>query len=118
MNRKFRLTKSTDFMRVRRSGKSYAHPLVVLVILPNDRGKTIFAISAGRSLGNAVIRNQAKRVLREIIRPLLPELVPGWDVVVLARKPMAAASFQEVQAALHLLMKRSNLLRVPDGIRS
>jgi len=103
-------------MRVRRTGKTYAHPLVVLVILPNDRGKTIFAISAGRSLGNAVKRNQAKRLLREVIRPLLPELVPGWDVVILARKSMAEASFHDAQAALHLLMKRSHLLRVPDGI--
>jgi ribonuclease P protein component len=118
VNRKFRLTKSTDYLRVRRSGRSFAHPLVVLVILPNDRGETRFAISAGRSLGSAVKRNHAKRMLREIIRPLLPDIVPGWDVVILARKPMAEASFQEIRKALHLLLNHSQLLRVLDGTGS
>ena len=37
MKRKFRLTSSTDFQRVRRLGKSYAHPLIVLIALERDR---------------------------------------------------------------------------------
>lgn len=118
MNRKFRLTKSTDYMRVRRSGKSFAHPLCVLVVEPNDCGISRFAITAGRSLGSAVKRNHAKRILREIVSQLLPTIVPGWNVVILARKPMAEASFQETQNAVELLMMRSHLLRVPNGIGS
>ncbi|HEX5943558.1 MAG TPA: hypothetical protein VFY66_14840, partial [Anaerolineales bacterium] len=37
MQRKFRLTRSEDFKRVRRSGKSYAHPLVVLIVQAHEK---------------------------------------------------------------------------------
>jgi len=81
MKRKFRLTRSTDFKRVRRFGKSYAHPLVVLISQPNELNISRFGISAGRSVGNAVHRNRAKRQIRESLRPLLPSIKSGWDVV-------------------------------------
>jgi ribonuclease P protein component len=110
LKRSFRLTRSTDFERVRRFGKSYAHPLVVLIALPNEMDQSRFAVSAGRSIGNAVQRNRAKRILRETIRPLIPTITPGWDLVILARKPMTNASFDEIGSALTSLLSRTNLL--------
>ncbi len=118
MRRRFRLTGSNDFQRVRRFGKSYAHPLVVLVVNTNESGKSRFAVSAGRSIGNAVQRNRAKRLLREALRPLTSEVAPGWDVVLLARRPMADASLEQVQEAIRLLLQRSRLLEVINGERS
>jgi len=106
---KFRLTSNTDFKRVRRYGKSYAHPLVVLVTLPNDMGTSRFGISAGRSVGIAVQRNQAKRQIREIIRPLIPQISAGWDIVFMARKPLAKASFREIENAVQQLLQKANL---------
>jgi ribonuclease P protein component len=97
---KFRLTRSTDFKRVRRFGKSYAHPLIVLVALPNDLGKSRLAVSAGRSLGGAVERNRAKRLLREAIRPNIPSVMPGWDCLFLARQSILTAPFQHITTAV------------------
>lgn len=110
MKRKFRLTKSTDFKRVRRLGKSYAHPLVVLVWHPNDVGSTRLGISAGRSVGNAIIRSRTKRQLREIVRPLIPAIQPGWDIILLARGSSAKAPYPEIRTAVYRLMKRADLL--------
>jgi ribonuclease P protein component len=104
------LTSNTDFERVRRFGKSYAHPFIVLVVLPNEMDQSRFGISAGRSIGNAVQRNRAKRILREAIRPLIPGIAPGWDLVILARKPMAKASFDEIGTALTSLLTQAQLL--------
>ncbi len=118
MRRRFRLSGSNDFKRVRRFGKSYAHPLVVLVVITNETGKSRFAVSAGRSIGNAVQRNRAKRLLREALRPLTSEVAPGWDVVFLARRPMADASLVQVQETLRLLLQRSRLMEVIHGERS
>ncbi|MBN2147048.1 MAG: ribonuclease P protein component [Anaerolineales bacterium] len=115
MKRKFRLTRDSDFKRVRRSGKSYAHPLLVLVVLPEKIEKTIFGISASRSVGIATRRNRAKRLLREALRPLLPDIRPGWKVILIARQPLLDASFLQIQAALEQLLRKADLLQRSDG---
>ena len=110
MKRRFRLTRSTDFQRVRRIGKSYAHPLVVFIAAPNEMDQVRIGVVAGRSIGKAVQRNRAKRRLRATLAQHLDHLQEGWDLVFLARKPMDQASFDEIRAAVKLLLKRAGLL--------
>jgi len=111
LKRKFRLTSPIDFKRVRQYGKSYAHPLIVLVTLPNEEAQSRFGVAVGRTLGNAVKRNRVKRTLREALRPLLPASPPGWDVVVIARRPISEATFDQVQQAIIQMMQRAGLLK-------
>jgi ribonuclease P protein component len=106
---RFRLTRSIDFKRVRNKGKSFAHPLVVLVRLPSDEDHLQVGISTSRALGNAVQRNRAKRLLRESMRLLIPSLTSGWDVVLIGRAPLVKAAFQDVQSALTGLLRRAGL---------
>lgn len=115
MKRKFRLRKSTDFKRVRRLGKSYAHPFVVLIVHPNERATSRFGVAAGRSTGNAVHRNRAKRRIREAIRPRIGEIQPGWDLIFLARKSIHQAGYAELQAAIDRLLRRAGVLQENDG---
>jgi ribonuclease P protein component len=111
MKRKFRLRKSSDFKRVRRLGKSYAHPFIVLIKNPNQADISRIGISAGRSVGNAVNRNRTKRRLREIIRPRVPKIEEGWDIVVIARKPIQNASQIELQDAFEELIDKAQLTK-------
>jgi ribonuclease P protein component len=115
VKRKFRLKKTKDFKRVRRLGKSYAHPLIVLIKHPNPIGATRFGITAGRSIRKAVQRNRAKRRIREAVRPIMSIILPGWDIILLARKPILDARFGEISAALLILLKRANLLNERDA---
>jgi ribonuclease P protein component len=100
---------------VRREGTSYAHPLIVLVAHPQERqsgGETLrVGVVAGKSVGTAVERNYAKRRMREAIRPLLPYIISGWDVIFLARRPQQQADFQKLQAAIKTLLSRAKLLK-------
>jgi ribonuclease P protein component len=114
VKRNFRLTRSTDFKRVRRFGKSYAHPLVVLVALPNEQDKPRLAVSAGRSVGGAVERNRAKRLLREAIRSNLSSVLPGWDYLFLARRPILQVPFQNIQATVTALLRKAHLWKETD----
>ncbi len=109
MQRKFRLTRSEDFKRVRRSGKSYAHPLLVLVVQACDEGKLHVGVAASRGIGAAVERNRAKRLLREAMRPFLPGIAPGWDIILVARPPLLSCNMSELREALGSLLRRAQL---------
>jgi ribonuclease P protein component len=110
VKRCFRLTRSTDIKRVRRFGKSYAHPLVVLYVLKSDLPETHVGVSAGVAVGNAVKRNRAKRLLRAAMSDLIPVIVPGSDLLLIARSPLAAANVFQAREALSVLLKRAGLL--------
>lgn len=110
MQRRFRLTRSTDFKRVRNDGKSYAHPLVVLVALPQTGESLQVGVTASRALGGAVQRNRAKRRLRECLRPLLPRIQPGSELILIARQPLLAADFETLDAVVQALLRRAKLL--------
>jgi ribonuclease P protein component len=110
VNRNYRLTQSTDIKRVRRSGRSYAHPFIVLVVLPGEAERTLFGVTAGRSVGGAVQRNRAKRLIREAVRPLLTQVHPGMKLVLIARKPILEAEFPAIQYCLKELLTRAEVL--------
>lgn len=111
MQRRFRLSRSEDFKRVRRTGKSYAHPLVVLVAQAGETQDNLrIGIAAGKTTGTAVHRNRAKRLLREAVRTLIPSIASGWDLILIARPALVTASLADTRNALANLLKRAKLL--------
>lgn len=111
MKRDYRLTRSSDFRKVKETGKSYAHPIIVLIKLPNPDGLLRIGVSAGKAVGNAVTRNRAKRRMRASLSELVKNIQPGWDLVFLARKPIVDAAYQELLNAEIYLLKRAGLFK-------
>jgi len=89
VKRKFRITRSIDFKRVRREGRSYAHPLLVLTVASGIGENTRVGFITGKAIGNAVKRNRVKRQLRSIFSEFLPLFMNNYDLVVIAREPIA-----------------------------
>jgi ribonuclease P protein component len=110
VQRKFRLTRSEDFKRVRRSGKSYAHPLVVLIVQTHDQPRLKIGVAAGRTVGTAVYRNRAKRLLREAMRTLIPNIASGLDLILIARPGLVSATLEDTHSALLNLLQRAHIL--------
>jgi len=110
VQRKFRLTRSEDFKRVRRSGKSYAHPLVVLIVQAHEQPRVKVGVAAGRTVGTAVHRNRAKRLLREAMRTLIPEIASNLDLVLIARPALVSATLEDARYALLNLLQRAQIL--------
>ena len=110
VKRRFRLTRSNDFKRVRYSGKSYAHPLVVLFVLACEAEGVRVGLAAGRTVGNAVRRNRAKRLIRAAMQNLYPKIIPGFDLVLIARQSLPSATLTQTQEALFTLLSRAGLL--------
>ena len=100
----------SDFERVYKQGRRYNHPLMRMVICDatceGDPGRVAFA--APKRLGNAVVRNRSKRVLRETARECgFP--CEGRDVILFATAATRAAHPAELTAALRQLMHRAHV---------
>jgi ribonuclease P protein component len=83
----------------------------VLVANRNGLDKTRFAVTAGRSVGKAVQRNRAKRLIRAAIVPHQKSICPGWDLIFIARVTLIQASFLDVQDAIESLMMKAHLIQ-------
>ena len=82
---------------------------MVLVAFPSQGEISRFGVAAGKTVGKAVRRNRAKRLLRNALLPLLPVVKSGWDVVIIARKPMVEADLEQTQSALRSLLHRARI---------
>ena len=90
-SRRRRLSRSAEFERVYRQGRSKANRFLVLYAFPRaaegeqgDAGPRL-GVSVSRRVGGAVDRSRVKRVLREAFWAEAPRLPEGADYVFVAR---------------------------------
>ena len=110
--RKGRLSRSAEFERVYRHGRSTANRQLVLYTFPNDSGESSrVGLSVSRKVGGAVQRNKVKRLLREAFARNEKRLPSGLDVVVVARPDALELAEREglagLDAALAELLARA-----------
>lgn len=110
MQRRFRLRRNEDFQRVRYTGQSWAHPLLVLAVAVNDKPHNRYGIITTRRLGNAVTRNRARRRIRAVLHKWHPRIAPGYDMIWIVRSPAPHCSSEALEKAVGLLLHRANLL--------
>jgi ribonuclease P protein component len=110
-----RLSRSGEFERVYREGRSHAGRHLILYAFPRADGSEDprLGISVGRRVGGAVERNRVKRMLRESFWACAGPLPETHDFVVVAR-PEAARLAEErgepgLREALHELLKDAGL---------
>ena len=108
MSHKNRLTSTTEFWRVRRTGKSYAHPLVLLIASPSIGEYPRYGVTANRAVGGAVRRNRAKRRMRAALQEF--ELSPEKDLILMARPGLDEAPWSELVAAVNNLLKKAGAI--------
>jgi ribonuclease P protein component len=80
-DRSLRLRSRAELRRVFDNGRLASDARCRVWVVPNDLGRTRFAVSVGRRHGNAVRRNRLKRVVREAFRLVRNDLPAGIDVV-------------------------------------
>ena len=110
MQRRHRLQRSADFEQLRKHGRRWNHPLVLLIVYQTNLPISRFAFSASRRVGKAVVRNRAKRLLREAVRGHLTAISSGWDCLFVVRSAAAQATFKEVEEAVIQLLSRANVI--------
>ncbi len=104
-----RLKKKKDFKKVYKYGKSSANKILVLYLLKNNDINTKIGISVSKKVGNAVIRNKIKRVIREICRNNIGNLKKGYNLVFIARIKIVNRNYYEIEKGLKNLIEKEDL---------
>jgi ribonuclease P protein component len=102
-----RLSRSGEFERVYREGRSHASRYLVVYAFPRaeDGTDARLGVSVGRKLGGAVERNRIKRLLREAFWANAESLRPGHDFVIVARPDAGELASSGGEAAIEQALR-------------
>ena len=104
------IKENRTFRQIYRRGRSAVTPFLVLYCRPNRLGRNRLGITVSTKLGGAVVRNRARRRLREVYRLNAPRLRPGWDIVLVARGRALTAPWKELNDTFLRLCRKLGLL--------
>ncbi len=105
------LTRNNEFARAYARGKSYVHKFLVLYVNKNRQKQLRIGLTATKKIGNAVVRNRARRVLRAALYNLKPRVTAenGIDIVIVARGITPHLKSQDVQKAMKALFDKAGI---------
>jgi ribonuclease P protein component len=106
-----RLKKRRDFLRVASRGKRAARPGLVLQAAPGAPEALRIGFTVTKKVGNAVVRNRARRRLKEAARLTLPALqATGWDLVLIGRDATGTRPFAALVADLRGALRQAGVV--------
>ena len=104
-----RLKKRAEFLAVAGRGRTHARGSLLVQVLPQGP-VTRLGFTATKKLGNAVVRNRAKRRMRAAARMELAA-VAGQDIVLVAREAIRLNSFAGLRADLRAALDKLGVRR-------
>ena len=110
-----RLRARTDFVRIQKSGRRFRGQFLVLMLAPGAGTRTRVGFTVSRRVGNAVVRNRVRRLLRELVRAAASEMAPRYDYVLIAEPACKSAAFDQLREEVQWLLDKSNRWVSPRG---
>lgn len=110
MRKKEVLTGSREFGAVYNKGKSVGDRYIVLFYKKNGLPYTRKGFLASKKVGNAVMRNRARRLMKESAR-LMDPFPAGYDMIFIARNTIEGKSCQDVKRSMESAVRRAGLTK-------
>ncbi len=111
MKKKYRIKKSEDIEKVLKKKNSVGNKNYIIYIMKNSEAKNFrLAMSVSKKIGNAVVRNRGKRLIKQVFKKYKNEILP-FDIFVIARINSINLTYNEVESNIIYLLKKIDVLK-------
>ena len=111
LTRAMRIRQGSDFARLKRQGRRLARGCLVINWLElSADSQSRFAVITTRKLGNAVVRNHCRRLLRECFRVHQHALRQPVEMVMIARRSLVGRKYASVEKNYLAVMHDAKLI--------
>ncbi|GAB2536974.1 ribonuclease P protein component [Gracilibacillus alcaliphilus] len=111
MKKEWRIKKDKEFQEVFKKGASFANRQLVIYYLHKDQQKHYrVGLSVSKKIGNAVVRNQIKRYIRQAFVELDKNVKQEYDIIIIARQPAKDIDFHQIKKSVNHLLYKTGLL--------
>lgn len=101
-----RLRSTEQFQRVFVTRRSVADHTLIVFAAPNELPHCRLGLSVSKKIGNAIVRNRWKRLIREAFRKSMSELPSGFDIVVLPKRNVNVRTIKHLNLSLKSLLTK------------
>jgi ribonuclease P protein component len=109
-----RIRKRAEFVRIQDSSARVSTRHLLLLLALRAQGPSRLGVVASKKVGNAVVRNRCKRLVREAFRRHPDLFPPSLDVVVVVRP--GAHALPQAELDREILQVRALILRRAEGL--
>ena len=100
-----------EFNRVYSKGRSYVNQMMIIHLVNSDNVKGKVGFAVGKKIGNAVVRNRIKRLMREAYRISQHCINQNVSMILIARKPLVEAKSYLVKKSFIDLCKKAKIVK-------
>jgi ribonuclease P protein component len=100
-----RIRKHSEFLYLARFGKKVQNQYFIAIFGPGTQKRTRLGMTVSKKVGQAVIRNQTKRFIKEFFRLNRHHLPGTWDINIIAKKDAAGLTSTQAFLSLKSLFK-------------
>ena len=111
MKRSVTLKENHEFRRLYNKGASAVSGSMVIYCRKNRLERNRLGVVSSVKLGHAVVRNRARRRLREVYRLNTDKLRQGYDIILVARKRTATMPWKELTDHFFRLCRKLDLMQ-------
>lgn len=111
MKKTVSITENKDFKRLYYRGKSTANECLAVYWRRSGGKGCRLGITVSGKIGKAVVRNRIRRLIRESYRLMEDRVLPGHDIVIVARGRAASADYRYVSSSLERAFLKSGLIK-------